>query len=151
MAVTDVNEVTWDLSHLLDGREDAEAAVLELLDRADVMADELAGLRGTVGVLDAAALATAMDETAALEELIGRAGAYASLRFATDTTDASRGALMQKVQERATAISTKLIFFDLEWAAVPDAHADALLADERLAFCRHHLASARRYSPYLLS
>jgi len=148
---TDVNEVTWDLSHLLDGREDAEAAVFELLDQADVKADEIAALRGTVAALEAATLAEVMRSMAEMSELIGRAGAYASLRFATDTTDASRGALMQKVQERATAINTKLIFFELEWAALPDDRAEALLEHEELAFCRHHLASERRYKDHLLS
>ena len=151
MTATDVNEVTWDLSHLLDGRDDAEAAVLELLDEAERQADELAGVRGTLAAIDAAALAEVMHAMEAMQEQIGRAAAYASLRFATDTTDASRGALMQKVQERYTGINTKMIFFDLEWAALPDERADALLADERLAFCRHHLASARRYRDHLLS
>ncbi len=151
MSATDVNEVTWDLSHLLDGRDDADTAVSELLDQAATKGEELAGLRGTVGALEAPALAEVMRSFAQLHELIGRAGAYASLRFATDTTDATRGALMQKVQERATAINTKLIFFDLEWAGVPDERADALLADEGLAFCRHHLASARRYRDHLLT
>ena len=151
MSATDVNEVTWDLSHLLEGREDTEAAVFELLDQAEVRAEELAALRGTIAALEAAALGEVMRSMAALSELVGRAGAYASLRFATDTTDPSRGALMQKVQERATAINTKLIFFDLEWAALPDDHADRLLADEGLEFCRHHLASARRYKDHLLS
>ena len=151
MTATDVNEVTWDLSHLLEGREDAEAAVFELLDRADVKADEIAALRGTVAALEAATLAEVMRSMAEMSELIGRAGAYASLRFSTDTTDPSRGALMQKVQERATAINTKLIFFELEWAALPDDKADALLEHEELAFCRHHLASERRYKEHLLS
>ena len=151
MSATDVNEVTWDLSHLLDGREDAEAAVFDLLDEAEAEADELAGVRGTLAAIDAGALAEVMRSMEAMQEKVGRAGAYASLRFATDTTDASRGALMQKVQERYTAINTKLIFFDLEWAALPDERADALLADERLEFCRHHLASARRYKDHLLS
>jgi oligoendopeptidase F len=148
---TTVDDVTWDLSHLLDGREDAEAAVADLLDRASAVADELAGLRGTIPAIGADALVEAMGRFADLEELVGRAGAYASLRFATDTTEASRGALLQKVQERATALNTKLIFFDLEWAALEDERAAALLADERLDFCRHHLASARRYRDYLLS
>ncbi|MBV9663511.1 MAG: M3 family oligoendopeptidase, partial [Actinobacteria bacterium] len=62
-----------------------------------------------------------------------------------------RGALMQKVQERSTGIETQLLFFELEWAAVDDAQADVLLADERLAFCRHHLASVRRYRDHLLT
>lgn len=151
MSVTDVNEVTWDLSHLLDGKEDAEAAVFELLDEAEVKAEEIAALRGTVAALEAPALAEVMRAMAELSELIGRAGAYASLRFATDTTDASRGKLMQKVQERATAINTQLIFFELEWAALPDDRADALVEHEELAFCRHHLASERRYKDHLLS
>ncbi|HUP85110.1 MAG TPA: M3 family oligoendopeptidase [Acidimicrobiales bacterium] len=151
MSVTDVDDVTWDLSHLLEGREDAEAAVFELLDRAESIAEEVAGVRGTIAVIDSGALAEVMRTMAELQELIGRAAAYASLRFATDTTDAARGALMQKVQERYTAINTKLIFFDLEWAALPDQHADLLLADDRLEFCRHHLASARRYKDHLLS
>ena len=151
MAATDVNEVTWDLSHLLDGREDAEAAVFELLDQADAQADELAAVRGTLATIDPAALAEVMRAMEQMQETIGRAGAYASLRFATDTTDPTRGALMQKVQERATATNTKLIFFDLEWAGLSDERADALLADERLDFCRHHLASARRYKDHLLS
>src|SRR5688572_33435776 len=45
MSATDVNEVTWDLSHLLEGREDAETAVFELLDQADAEADTLAEVR----------------------------------------------------------------------------------------------------------
>ena len=152
-AVTDVDDVTWDLSHLLDGRDgdDAEAAVFELLDEAERMADEVAGVRGTVTVLDVPALAEVMRTMSSLRELITRAASYASLRFATDTTDPTRGALMQRVQERSTAISTKLIFFDLEWAAVSDEHAEKLLQDDRLDFCRHHLRSARRYRDHLLS
>ncbi len=148
---TDVDDVTWDLSHLLSGREDAEAAVFELLDEAALRADGVAAVRGTLAAMDAAALADVMTSMAELRELVGRAGAYASLRFATDTADASRGSLMQKVQERATAINAGLIFFDLEWAALSDTHAEALVSDERLAFCRHHLISARRYKDHLLS
>jgi oligoendopeptidase F len=146
MTVTDVEDVTWDLSHLLEGRE-----VFDLLDDAGVLADEVAGVRGTVAVLDVPALAEVMRTMASLRELITRAASFASLQFATDTTDPERGALMQKVQERSTAINTKLIFFDLEWAALSDDHVERLLADERLDFCRHHLRSARRYRDHLLS
>ena len=91
-----------------------------------------------------------MHELATIGELAGRAGSYAGLRFAVDTADpggrahgARRGA--------ATAINNEILFVELEWAALDDDHADALLADDRLAFCRHYLASARRYRPHLLS
>jgi oligoendopeptidase F len=55
------------------------------------------------------------------------------------------------VQEGATPIETKLLFFELEWAALDDERADALLAADGLEFCRHHLRTARRYRPHLLS
>lgn len=154
MAVTDEVEdpdltaaaVAWDIEPLLEG-----STVEALLDRADGLVAELERLRGRVGELDAHELADAMHTLGDLQELLGRAGNYASLRFATDTNDAARGALMQKVQERATAMSTRLVFLELEWAAVDDETAEALLADPRLDFCAHYLRNQRRYRPHLLS
>ena len=92
-----------------------------------------------------------MRRFAELQETLGRAGSYASLRFAADSDDPATGALMQRVQERATAQSTRLLFFELEWAALPDEQVEELLADADLAFCAHHLRSERRYRPHLLS
>src|SRR5437016_14385516 len=92
-----------------------------------------------------------MHGMAKLLETVGRAGNYVGLDFATDTTDPARGARMQRVEERATQISTKLLFFELEWAALSEERVQLLLADERLAFARHHLQSARRYRPPLLT
>ena len=101
--------------------------------------------------LDADGLREAMRELESINELVGRAGSYASLKFSTDTSDPARGALLQRVQERATEIETQLLFFELEWAAVDDSRADELLAAEGLDFCRHYLRSARRYRPHLLT
>ncbi|HRW41997.1 MAG TPA: M3 family oligoendopeptidase, partial [Microthrixaceae bacterium] len=86
-----------------------------------------------------------------LEDLQGRAGYYAMLRFSEDTQDPERGAEMMKVQERGTAIAAKLVFLELEWAALSDERVDELLADPVLDFCAHHLRSARRYRDHLLS
>ena len=55
------------------------------------------------------------------------------------------------MQERATEIQTKLLFFELEWAAIEDERADELLDADGLDFCRHYLRSARRYRPHLLT
>jgi oligoendopeptidase F len=142
-------DVAWDLDPLVDGK--GEAGVDELLDDADRVAASVAERRGTVAQLDATGLASVMRELASIAELVGRAASYASLRFAADTTDAGRGALLQHVEERATAINTKVLFFELEWAALPDDRVAELLADEQLTFCRHYLASARRYRPHLLT
>ncbi|HEX5095774.1 MAG TPA: M3 family oligoendopeptidase, partial [Acidimicrobiia bacterium] len=142
-------DVAWDVEPLLPAPGDA--GLDDLLDRADAVADTLARARGNVGTMDAAALAEFMRGLGDVSELIGRAGSYAGLSFATDTTDPARGARMQRVEERATVISTKLVFFELEWAEVPDERVEALLADAQLAFARHHLRSALRYRPHLLT
>jgi oligoendopeptidase F len=142
-------DVAWDLEPLVDSK--GEAGVDEFLDEAERIATSVAARRGSVAQLDAAGLASVMRELALIAERVGRAASYASLRFAADTTDPARGALLQHVEERATAVNTKILFFDLEWAALPDDRAAELLADEQLSFCRHHLAAARRYRPHLLT
>jgi len=149
----EVAGVAWDLDPLVDGR--GADGVRALLDEADAQARAFAEAHaGKVDQLDAAGLRAAMKQLAELHDRVGRAASYASLRFAVDTADPERGALLQLVQERATAIQTTLLFFELEWAALDDAQAEALLAGEDgvdLSFCAHYLRSERRYRPYLLS
>jgi oligoendopeptidase F len=143
------SDVAWDLEPLVEGH--GPAGVDELLDEASGLAEQLTVHRGHFAELDAGGLAEVMRTLADVNERIERAGSYAGLRFSVDTTDPERGALMQHVEERATAITTQLLFFELEWAALPDDVAEALLGDERLKFCEHYLRAARRYRPHLLS
>jgi oligoendopeptidase F len=140
----------WDLAPLVDGDEahGVERLLSDALARARAFAARYAG---QVAELDAAGLREAMLKLAEINELAGKAGNYASLRFATDTAEPARGALLQKMQEQVTAMETELLFFELEWAALDDAHADALLTGEEMEFCAHHLRSARRYRSHLLS
>jgi oligoendopeptidase F len=142
-------DVAWDLEPLVDG--EGEAGVDRLLDDAEQRAGDLAKYRGRIAELDAAELAVLMQELATIGELVGRAGSYAGLRFAVDTQDPANGALIARTEERSTTISNEIIFVDLEWAALDDAAADEVLEADALAFCRHHLESARRYRPHLLS
>jgi oligoendopeptidase F len=146
----ELERAAWDLEPLLEG--EGEAGVQRRLEEA------LAGARsfaeryaGQLEELDGAGLAEAMRALAAIYELVGRAGTYAGLRFSTDTADPANGALLQMVQERETAIETTLLFFELEWAALPQERAEELLADPGLDFCRHHLRNVRRYREHLLT
>jgi oligoendopeptidase F len=143
-------ETAWDLDPLVDGRgQDGALAWLDDAEqRAVVFAERFAG---RVAELTGPELVEAMHELEAIEDLAGKAGTYAGLRFSTDTSDPERGALLQRVQERGTAIETKLLFFGLEWAALDDERAEELLAADGLDFARHHLRMERRYRPYLLS
>ena len=150
----DLESVAWDLSPLLEGagEEEAQATADRLLEESQTRADAFAErYAGRVADLDGAELAAAMRELAELHDVVGRVGNYAMLWFSTDTSDPRRGALLQRIQERGTQIETRLLFWDLEWAAVPDEKADALLEHPDLEFARHHLRQARRYRPHLLS
>ena len=123
-----------------------------LLDEADERAARFAEpYAGRVAELDGAGLAAAMAELEAIVDRLGRAGSYAMLRFAVDTADPANGALLARVQERGTAIETKLLFFELEWAALDDERAEELLGADGLDTTRHHLRTLRRYRPHLLS
>jgi oligoendopeptidase F len=146
----DPTDVAWDLEPLVDG--DGEAGVDRLLAAAGEETEAFAQrYPGRVAELDSAGLAEAMQALVAIQEKLMRAGSYAMLRFSTDTAEPARGALLQRVQERSTEIETKLLFFELEWAELDDARAEAVLAGEGLEFCRHYLRNARRYKPHLLT
>jgi oligoendopeptidase F len=141
----------WDLTPIVNGEGAAgvESMLDEALERAARFAETYVG---KIATIDADGLREAMLELAVIGELVDRAGSYAMLEFTTDTADPARGALLQKVQERGTQLETQLLFFELEWAALDDDQAEALLnADVDLQFCAHYLRSARRYRPHLLT
>jgi oligoendopeptidase F len=140
----------WDLEPLVDGegQDGVERRLADALTRSQAFAARHAG---KLEELDSAELRAAMDELAVIQELVARAGYYAALRFSTDTAEPANGALLQKVQEQETTIQTTLLFFELEWAALPDERAEELLGGEGLAFCAHHLRNVRRYREHLLS
>jgi len=149
-----LDQVTWNLDDLLAGEPaaDPQAAVTELLDRADAAAGKFAdSYEGKVAGLDSDGLRLAMEKLASISDLAGRALNYAHLRFAADTADPANGALLQMGSERATAIQTRLIFFELEWAALEDEQAEEMLSGEGLDFCEHYLRNERRYRDHLLS
>jgi len=145
---TGAETVTWDLTQLY---ADKEALGAELERATQAAEDFAAAYRDKVADLDAEGLAQAMHTLGDLQDGIGKAYTYAYLDWSTDTSSPERGALLQRVREAYTAISTKLLFFDLEWTRVPDDQASSLLVDDGLAFCRHYLEVARLQKPYLLS
>jgi oligoendopeptidase F len=143
-------DVAWDLETLVHG-EGAEG-VQRLLDEASRLADAFAtAYQGKVAGLNGVGLSAAMGELVELTDLIGRAGSYASLKFAEDTTKPEHGAMLALVEERGTEVQTKLLFFELEWTALDDLTAEELLAAPGLEKVQHHLRTIRREKPHLLS
>jgi Oligoendopeptidase F len=150
MPTASLEDVTWNLEHLVE--DEGPAGVDRLLEEAAQLSTAFAeGHAGRVAELDGPGLVEAMAQLTEIVDRAGRAGYYAGLRFSADTSDPANGALMQRADEAETAIQTRLLFFDLEWAAIEDARADELLAADGLDNYRHHLRTMRRYRPHLLS
>src|SRR4051812_19904378 len=145
-----LEEVAWDLDPLVDG--DGEAGAERLLADAQERSAQFAQrFQGNVAEIDGPGLADAVAELQAISELVGKAGTYAMLRFATDTAEPRNGALLARVQEQATVVETRLLFFEIEWAELDDARVEELLKADGLDTARHHLRTIRRYRPHLLT
>ncbi len=142
--------VRWNLADLYAGPEDPaiDRDLDAALERARAFAERH---RGKVAQLSAEELAAAVDELEVINELGARAGSYAGLLFAADTSVPRHGALLQHVQERGTEIRKWLLFFELEWMKVSEEQATALLGEPKLARRRHFLEASRRYRPHVLS
>jgi oligoendopeptidase F len=143
--------VTWDLSELYGGLDDPKIAA-DLAEAQRLAEDFAARYRGRITpAMTAAELAQAMQELESLLDKAYRPSGYAQLVFAADTSNPRTGALMQMVQEKATDVGTRLIFFDLAWVDLPEDAAERLLADSALARYRHYLRNARKYKPHKLT
>lgn len=146
--ITGAEDVHWNLTDLYPDTEALEAALAQSDRDADAFAE---AYRGQVASLKAAALAEALRRFEGVQDQVGRAYTYAYLTWSTNTIEAARGALLQKVREAYTHTSKKLIFFELEWTHLDDDHAARLLGDEALAGFRHYLERQRLLKAYLLS
>jgi oligoendopeptidase F len=140
----------WDLSDLYPSPDSPEVAAD--FARADKQAQAFAAAyAGTLAGLPGAALAKAIGEYEAIEEILGRLMSYAQLLFAGDSTSSAIGRFYQSVNEQATVISSHLLFFALELNRVVDAVLDAKLAEPALARWRPWLRDLRVFRPHQLS
>ena len=145
---TGAEDVRWNLADLYASPDALDAD----LARAETDAAALArASRGTVAGLDAAGLTDLYDRLGEVHDRAGRAATYAFLAWSTDTEDAARGALLQRVREATTRIGQHLVFAGVEWAGVDEDRARALTADPALARHRHHLDVATKARRHVLS
>jgi oligoendopeptidase F len=148
----DLGALVWNLEPIVDDR--GEAGARQLLSDARSRTDALvAEFAGRVSDLDVDGLIRAVNELTEIRELLWRAVGYGRMRGYADSSD-TVGAAVQAAGEAAQAeIDGKLLFFELEWVAVDDDRAEALLAGAgpRLDFATHHLRRLRARRPYLLS
>ena len=140
---------TWTLADLYPSPD--SPALAADLDRAERDAREFAARHaGRLADLPGDQLAAAIGEYERIEETLGRALSYAQLLFAGDSTDPAIGRFGQAMNERATAISSDLIFFTLELNQIEDAALEQKLAHPALAAWRPWLRDLRTFRPHQL-
>lgn len=144
----------WDLSALYASPDDpsierdiqvAGDAAVNLADRAK---GKLAAILRAPG--GASAFAALIADYEKLQDLLGRVMSYAGLLYSGDTTDPQRMKFYGDVQEKVTAISSGLLFFELEINRIDDGLIEAGFADPALAHYRPWLTDIRLDKPYQL-
>jgi len=144
--------VRWDLSALFASLEDPkiEAVWQEAHKRADAFATTYRGKINSPD-LKAELLFEALSELEGMTTEVVKPLSYANLLFAGDASNPTIGAFLQSQMEKATELQVKLMFFELELQAAPDAMIQSLLSDAKLDNYHHYIQVARTYSPYRLS
>src|SRR5919106_4710940 len=138
----------WNLADLYDGPDSKKLkADLETSDRAaEAMQERYAGKLAALldGGKGGAELAQAVREFEALNDVLGRIVSYASLLYAADTSDPKRQKFFGDIQEKITAISSKLLFFPLELNRLDDAIIETAMASSELGHYRPWLEDLRK-------
>ncbi|NHO33821.1 M3 family oligoendopeptidase [Acetobacter fallax] len=140
----------WDLSDLYAS---ADSPVLAAdRERIAEEAKAFAGrYRDRVATLSGAELAAAIGTYQAIDEAMGRIGAFASLSFSADMASAETGRFSQSVRETLSDISTDLLFFTLELNKISDGDLEAKLADPALGHWRPFFRDLRMFRPHQLA
>ena len=147
---TGAENVIWDLSVFYDNFADPRLeADIERLD--ELAASFQSSWRGNLAQMTASDFAKAYQQMEAIYDLRGRLGAFAFLNFSTDTAQPEYQAAVARVEELESRLSQQLVFFELEWNALEDEQAKAILDDPAIADYRYYLEAERRYRPYNLS
>ena len=142
------NGVRWDLSDLEPDAEQARREWDELLARARDFAERR---RGTVGSSGPQGLRDLLDELDQLAQDVARVHFYATAREHTDATDPETNDLATLARDRGADLESMLLFVELEWLALDDVEAGALLEAAELEPYVHRLRVAREEKPYILS
>jgi oligoendopeptidase F len=139
--------VRWDLSDLEPDAEQARRDWDDLLARARSFAERR---RDTIGRAGAPAFRELLDELDELAQDVSRVHFYATAREHTEASDPETNDLATLARDRAADLESILLFVELEWLALGDAEADALLEAAELEPYVHPLRVAREEKPYVL-
>jgi oligoendopeptidase F len=148
----------WSLADLYPSMDsplyarDLERAAIECRQFAETYRGKLGALaEADLADENSATVAQAVARYEAIEDLLGRITSYAGLVYYGDMTDPARAKFFGDAQEKITAASTNLLFFQLELNRLNDGLIAKLAAREPLARYRPWLEDVRKEKPYELS
>jgi oligoendopeptidase F len=144
----------WNLGDLYDA-PDAPALLKDLAmaeQGAAVMHERYAGKLSEIldGGTGGETLTHAVREYESLNDVLGRIVSYASLLYSADTADPKRQKFYGDVQEKITAISSKLLFFPLEINRLDDGALEKAMTEPSLGHYRPWFEDLRKEKPYQL-
>jgi oligoendopeptidase F len=143
---------SWNLSDLYpEGGAQLGADLQKAAHDAARFRETYAGKLDELARTSAGALAKAIAAYETQSDRMGRIGSYAYLNYVTNTADPARAKLFGDAQDKLTAISSQLLFFELELNRIDDAVMDAALQDAALAHYRPWLTDLRKERPYQLA
>ncbi len=141
----------WDLGDLYTSPQSEEVG--RDLERAGAAAKELkATYQGKLAETanDGASLLKAVQAYEALADLLGKLGSYAGLLYASDQANEAIAKFYGDVSEKLTAISTDLIFFELELNGIDDDVLAAALKHPELSRYKPWFDDLRKEKPHQL-
>ena len=141
----------WNLGDLYPGPQ-SEAVQSDLKKAAAEAARIQEHYRGKMvgSAEDGARLAEAIAAYEALSDTLGKLGSYAGLLYAGDTSNPEYAKFYGDIQEKITAITTDLVFFELEINQIEDAALERALKVPALARYKPWLDDLRKEKPYQL-
>jgi oligoendopeptidase F len=143
----------WNLADLYPGPDSVEyRRDLDHCDsRSRAFEDAWKGRLGDLLASDPAGLAGAIAEYESIQEIMGRIMSHASLAYAADTADPARSKALGDAQERITAASSHLLFFELELNRLDEtALSSAMISTSALAYWRPWIEDLRKERPHQL-
>jgi len=144
--------VRWDLSALYFGTDDPK--IEQVWTQLNKVATEFeVKYRGQINN-PALKPQTLLDSLESIEKMTSEASKplnFAHLLFAANSGDPALGAFMAKQMEYASALSVKVMFYELELQAAPDSILDPILKSKLLDNYRHYVDQIRVYRRYRLS
>src|SRR5262245_35029548 len=141
----------WDLRDLYPGPQstqigdDLKTAAAEAKRVKDAYEGRLAALAA-----EGAPFGAAIAAYEALSDTLGKLGSYAGLLYASDRSNPEYARFYGNIQEQLTAITTDLLFFELEINRMEDAELARALADPAVARYKPWLEDLRKEKPYQL-